>query len=186
MTSVKANWSTPGFKYKVQEGTLKGKIYTVLPMRIVNAFVKTIIANVVVFVAIGLLFIGSPLKDNDAANVIGGIIWLGVIFLLFPYYLFVDGKHITITNSHCKIGHQHYRLTDMGEFRAKEITGKKNQHIIYFQYGRSTIKIGVRNNFEHQVDIISVLNNQRERLANMPVSAANGPVSTLDLRSANF
>ncbi len=180
--SVKADWKVKGFKYKIKNGVLKGKIYTAWPMRIGVAIGKTILANIVIFLGM-LAFMESPLADIQDLNMLTYLLWLCVLVLSLPYYLFFEGKRIKVTNTHCTIGRKRYRLADMTSFTAKEVSFKTpNQFFIEFSYGKKRKKIKVRNNFDNQLDVIQSLNRLVQQVMNPGAPASDG----LTARSASF
>jgi len=184
--NVKADWKTYGFKYRVKDGELHGKIYSAMPLRLKNAAKQAFVLNIGVFVLISIVG-SSPLGNIDLFNELVIISWTILLLLSYPWLImFPHGKRIKVAPRYCKIGRRQYALSDMGTFRTKQNPKKPDQHTIEFSYGLKTLEIPIRNTFEHQLNVIKELNKKIEWVKNQNPATAFVTATPIEARSASF
>ncbi len=131
----KADYSTPGFKWKQMKKKqgIKGRIYSAWPMR----------AKTRLWPAMGIGFFWGLLATGGT-NLAAIFIWmlcLYAIALIWPTW--PCGSAIKITPQRLSIGGKGYDVNEITMFSAEQKSLSKNipNFIITFEYGRKTIKI---------------------------------------------
>ena len=160
---VKADYSTPGLKWKVtKKGSIKGCIYTAFPKTLKTRFGPSAILALIVAI------LTSPVGAIETAWVafVQYTLFFWVIGVIWPYWPL--SRSFKLEGGGFTLGGKRYRLTDMSDFQTqrKSFMPGKFDEVLIFGYGRKIVKIKVPNKFEHTLRIAETLNRMKQdRLA---------------------
>lgn len=177
----KADYSTPGFTYKLENGALSGRLCTMFPVRFKTAWRKTWIGT--------LLFTGFVAFASDPLLI--GEAMLGALFsgplVLYPLFLIREpGILLRMTPQHFYVGLKRYDLAHVSRFDIKESKFRRFDYVLSFEYGRKPVKIGVRNPHRQALDIALLLNDARKAFLEQAARPQTQDASSMSERSAAF
>lgn len=130
----KADYSTPGFKWKPMKGKqgVKGTIYTAFPLSVATRFWPS--------VAIGFV-LGAILTGGSLGGICVAILLAYALFLSVNIWPFT--KAIKITPDYLVIGGKRFDVKEISQIRTMEKSVGRNfpSWVVQFEYGRKTITI---------------------------------------------
>jgi len=179
---VKADWTSKAYRFTRKGDAIHGSVKTAWPLKLRTAFVTWSRINAAYFAAMFMLF-ETNFIANHMLNAVAGIIWLGVIFALPIFLLFVHGVPVKITNEHIAVGDKRYQLGDIGTLNAVKARNKRDLYVIEFHHGLKRRRIRLLNTFEHQLHAVEMINKQIGECRSETVDVK---VDDLTQRSASF